>query len=265
MIEGLTYFGGHSNDDLKSIGFVFEPNFFTIYFYTDLESHQIAGYRTFHSDENFADIELNHLKANFALSFTSDWTLIPQSVFHEDDAVKFLQFNTASENNQVEWERLIGFEAVLIYEPNSVAEQKLETVFPGLQLKHGIGSLLEFCRNHQQKSTQISSFLHQSEDRYSLAIFNADHLLFANTIQAKHDEDVRYFVLYTFKTLNLDPGHPVFLLGGAMKNEGLKKNLGIYLSKMETTIFLNNEDVPGVKSELNAGHWPGIFAQTCAL
>lgn len=265
MIEGLTYFGGHSNDDLKSIGLVFEPNFFTIYFYTDLESHQIAGYRTFTSDENLAEIELNDLKANFALSFTSDWTLVPQNVFHEDDALKLLQFNTAAEHGKVEWERLIGFEAVLIYEPNIAAERKLESVFPGLQLKHGIGSLLEFCRNRQQRSSEISSFLHQSEDRYSFVIFDADKLLFANTIQAKHDEDVRYFVLYSFKTLNLDPGQPVFLLGGAVKNEGLKKNLGIYLSKMETSIVINDEAMPGVKSELNAGHWPGIFAKVCAL
>ena len=265
MIEGLTYFGGHSNDDLKSIGLVFEPNFFTIYFYADLESHQIAGYRTFNSDENLAEIELNNLKANFALSFTSDWTLVPQNVFHEDDALKFLQFNTAAEHGKAEWERLIGFEAVLIYEPNIPVERKLETVFPGLELKHGIGSLLEFCRNRQQKSTGISSFLHQSEDRYSLVIFEGDQLLFTNTIHAQHDEDVRYFVLYSFKTLNLDPGHPVFLLGGAVKNEGLKKSLSIYLSKMETTIFINDEEIPGVKSEINALHWPGIFAKVCAL
>lgn len=265
MIEGLTYFGGHSIDDLKSIGLVFEPNFFTIYFYADIESHQIAGYRTFNSGENIPDIDLNGLKASFALSFTSDWTLVPQNVFHEDDALKFLQFNTVAEHAKVEWERLIGFEAVLLFEPNTEAERKLETVFPGLQLKHGIGSLLEFCRNRCQESTTISSFLHQSEDRYSLVIFDGNQLLFANTIQAQHDEDVRYFVLYSFKTLNLDPGHLVLLLGGAVKNETLKKNLAVYLSQLETHVGINDEGMQGVKSELNAGYWPGIFAKECAL
>ncbi len=265
MIEGLTYFGGHSIDDLKSIGLVFEPNFFTIYFYADIESHQIVGYRKFNSGENLENIDLNDLKANFALSFTSYWTLVPQNVFHEEDALKFLQFNTPAGNNQVEWERLIGFEAVLIFEPNTEADRKLETVFPGLQLKHGIGSLLEFCRNRCQKSTQISSFLHQSEDKYSLVIFDGNQLIFTNTIQAQYDEDVRYFVLYSFKTLNLDPGHSVFLLGGAVNNESLKKNLSVYLSQLETGVVIHEEGIQGIKSELNAAHWPGIFAKECAL
>lgn len=265
MIEGLTYFGGHSNDDLKSIGLVFEPNLFTIYYYTDLESHHIAGFRTYDSKVNLSDLELNDLQANYALIFTSDWTLVPQNIFHEDDATKFLEFNATSEIGKAEWERLIGFEAVIIHEPNLASEKILESVFPGLELKHGVGSLLEFCRIHQQKIKGITSYLHQSEDRFTLVIFDSDKLIFANTIHSKHMEDLRYFVLYSFKTLNLDTGHSVFLLGGATKNKELIKNLRIYLSQIKTSIELNDGSVSEMNSEPNAAHWPGIYAKVCAL
>ncbi len=266
MIEGLTYLSSHSQADIQSIGLVFESNFFTAYFYGDLDAQKLVAYKVSNSIDLFNSEELKNLKPVYAISFKGEYTLVPQQVFNEGDAGKYLIFNTSADSENADWDRIIGLESVVVYQSDKKAEKAVDSLFPGLRLKHGMGALLEFCRRN--KSDGIHAFLHQSHNIFDFVIFNKSGLLFANSIDASHAEDVRYFVLYTLKTLELPTNISVNLLGAAAKNDKVINLLKPYLPKLATTLQnLNVTSKINFQSistpQFTATNWAGIYASLC--
>lgn len=268
ILDGLTYLGSHSKDDIQSIGLVFEPNFFTAYFYGDAEAKEIVAYHVLDSTVPLLSHEIKSLKPLYALSFIGDYTLVPQQIFDETEAGKYLEFNTSATANSAEWERIIGFEAVLIYSRDDKSERAVDAIFPGLGLKHGVGALLEFCRQNLSGNEQV--FLNQSGDLFDLVIFNKKGLVLANSITAGHAEDVRFYVLYSLKQLNIDGDIDITLLGSAAKNETVIALLKPYFTTLHTKngkLKIHDKlKFPQISNpRLTASNWPGIYASLCAL
>lgn len=271
LIEGTIHIGDATQDDPQSVGFIFEPDSVTAYFYSDGAAKKISGYRKFASSRLVRNTDLKKFHPSFALSFVTEWTLVPQSIFEEKDCESFLSFNTSFSNGRAQWERLIGLDAVLIYKKNEEADSILGNLFPGLRLKHGIGSLLEFCRQKQNKSSGTSCFLHASGSQYTLVIYQKTELIFANSFTASNAEDARYFVLFTLKVLAIKEDYTLNLLGEVIKNTSLIAALQKYIPTMLTTFAPNELLTPDVSKYLNANpeagseHWIGIYAELCAL
>lgn len=267
-MEGLTFLHNNAKEDIESIGLVFEPNFFTGYFYADSQAKKLLAYKVFDSTVPLQNHKINALRPLFAISFKGDYTLAPQVVFNELDAGKYLAFNTSADEQEAEWDRIIGLESVIIYQRDKESEKSLESVFPGLRLKHGVGAFLEFCR--QKENLEPEVYLHQSGKSFDLAIFHKSKLLFANTIQAGHPEDVRYFLLYTLKTLELKPETPVNLLGAAANNDEVIELLKPYMPNIRQAAIHSNRDhniikPAGVDPRFTSTNWVGIYASLCAL
>lgn len=267
-MEGLTFLHNNAKADIESIGLVFEPNFFTGYFYADSQAKKLIAYKVFDSTVPLQSHDIKALRPLFALSFKGDYTLMPQVVFNEADAGKYLTFNTSASTDEAEWDRVIGLESVIIYQRDKVSENSIESVFPGLRLKHGVGALLEFCR--QKENLEPEVFLHQSGNSFDLVIFHKSKLVFVNTIQAGHSEDVRYFLLYTLKTLDLKPETPVNLLGAAAKNDEVIQLLKPYMSNIKQATIHDNLDRNIIKPSstdprFTSTNWAGIYASLCAL
>ena len=267
-MEGLTFLDNNTKADIESIGLVFEPNFFTGYFYADSQAKKLLAYKVFDSTVPLQSYEIKALRPLFALSFKGDYTLVPQAIFNEADAGKYLAFNTSADEQEAEWDRIIGLESAIIYQRDKESENSIESVFPGLRLKHGVGAFLEFCRH--KENLQPEAFLHQSGNSFDLAIFHKSKLLFANTIQAGHSEDVRYFVLYTLKTLELKPETPINLLGAAAKNDEVIELLKPYMPNIRQAAIQDNPDrnivkPAGIDPRFTSTNWAGIYASLCAL
>ena len=267
-MEGLTFLHNNAKEDIESIGLVFEPNFFTGYFYADSQAKKLLAYKVFDSTVPLQSHEIKALRPLFAISFKGEYTLVPQAIFNETDAGKYLAFNTSADKLEAEWDRIIGLESVIIYQRDKESEKSIESVFPGLRLKHGVGALLEFCR--QKENTEAEAYLHQSGNSFDLAIFKKSKLIFANSIQAGHAEDVRYFLLFTLKTLELKPDIHVNLLGVAAKNQEVVELLKPYMPNIRQAAIHGNRDhniikPAGVDPRFTSTNWAGIYASLCAL
>jgi|SRR5690554_5279652 len=267
-MEGLTFLHNNAKEDIESIGLVFEPNFFTGYFYADSHAKKLMAYKVFDSTVPLLSHEIKALRPLFAITFKGDYTLVPLAVFNESEAGKYLAFNTSADEHEAEWDRIIGLETVIIYQRDKKSEKSIESVFPGLRLKHGVGSFLEFCR--QQENSEAEAFLHQSGNSFDLAIFHKSKLIFANSIHSDHPEDVRYFILYTLKTLDLKPETPLNMLGGASKNDKVIALLKPYMPNIKQVSIHNNSEhnilkPAGVDPRFTSTNWAGIYASQCAL
>jgi len=261
-MNGLTIFGDGDINDIRSVGLVFGPNFFIAYFYSDYDGQKPLGYKRGNFDEGEAFSSLANYNPIFAHTFNPDWTLMPQAVFEEKDAKTILKFNTAADGAEAKWNRVIGLDAVICSAPDQDISKKVEEIFPGLDVRHGVGPLLEYCRKVEKKNEHI--FLHEANGRFTLIVFDGAKLLLANSFDGKFDEDVRYFVLYTLKQLKIETTSAFTFLGDVAENKSILDMLGPYLHNIKSPILADSPANKTATSE-NDQHWIGLNAVLCAL
>jgi len=254
-------FSDSEKEEIKSVGLVFEPNFFTVYYYSDPQAKNLIGYERKTRSEITDLSDLKTYTPLYAVTFKPEWTLVPKDLFSEDDADALLSFNTAFEGNGAEWDEILGIDAIQIFGKDEQAEKLVQQAFPGLRVTHGARSLIELHRKTPHLNSQTLVF--QTESAWYITIFKNGKLLFANAINTDHPEDVRYFLFYTFKQLNLGTDQSVVLIGEAVMNLGLKNLLEKYLHIQP--IGENKLYASELAPETRARHWTGIYASLCAL
>jgi len=257
----MQYFGNSNKEDIHAVGLVFEPNFFRLNYYGDREAQKLIGTEEVAYGSEPEVKELSNLYPLYALTFNAHYTLMPNDLFDEDQAQKILAFNTESKSPNVDWNSDPTNQAKIIFERDIHSEQYLDSLFPGLQLRHGVHALLSYSRNF--KLSNLLTILAKSGEKYTLAVFQNGKTKFINTIDAKHIEDVIYFLLYTLKTLDIGVKTPLILLGVSPDDNGLKTSLEKYLtsvsksSPVSTNLPISEEEV--------AANWIGVHASLCAL
>lgn len=257
----MQYFGNLDKQDIHSVGLVFEPNFFRVYYYADREAKKLVGTEKVNYGSEPETTDISTLYPLYALTFNAHYTLIPNDLFDEDYAQDILSFNTESNSPNVDWNNDPGNKAKIIFERDIHSEQYLDRVLPGLQLKHGIHALLSYCR--QFKRSESFSVLVQNGEKYTLAIFNGNKTRYVNTIDAKHKEDVVYFLLYALKTIGVEARTALYLLSAAAENQDLESRLKEYLpSLIKESPISTNQPISG---EEVSKHWLGVHAYLCAL
>lgn len=257
----MHFFGNSNKEDIHSVGLVFEPNFFRLYYYADRDAQKLVATEKVENGAEPGLKNVSKLYPLFAMTFNAHYTLVPNALFNEDHAQDMLAFNTESKSPNVDWNNDPINQAKIIFERDIHAEQYLDRAFPGLQLKHGVLALITFCRSI--KNPKNYSLLFKSAEKYTVTTFKNGRTKYINTIEAKHAEDVVYFLLYTLKTLKIDLGTPLYLLGNFQDEESLVPTLKAYLPEVHT-----NEPVPNNlkhHSEVAAEHWAGVYASICAL
>lgn len=261
-MNGLTFFGDGDINDIRSVGLVFGPNFFIAYFYSDYDGQKPLAYKRGNLDETEEFSSLANYNPIFAHTFNTDWTLMPQAVFEEKDAKTILKFNTSADGAEAKWNRIIGLDAVICSEPDKTVTDRVNEIFPGLDLRHGVGALLEYCRKVNKSNEHV--FLHEAEGRFTLVVFDGDKLLLANSFDGKFDEDVRYFVLYSLKQLKIETTAAFTFLGDVVANKSVLDMLGPYLHNIQSPLLSDSPAQEIAQSE-NDQHWIGLNAVLCAL
>ncbi len=257
----MQYFGNSNKEDIHAVGLVFEPNFFRVYFYSDRDAQKLVAAEKVENGAASALKNIASLYPLFAITFNAHYTLVPNALFNEDHAQDILAFNTESKSPNVDWNNDPVNQDKIIFELDIHAEQYLDKTFPGLQLKHGAHALISFCKNIQ--TANRCSLLLKNGERYTVTIVESGRTKYINTIEAKHAEDVVYFLLYTLKTLKFDLSSPLYLLGNYRDEESLISVLQTYLpevnihSPVPTNLPLNSQE--------RTEHWAGVYASICAL
>jgi len=257
----MQLFGNSNKENIHSVGLVFEPNFFRLYYYADRDAHNLLGTEKVNYGAEPELKEISKLYPLYALTFNAHYTLLPNALFNEENAQDVLAFSTQSSSPNVDWNSDPVNRAKIIFERDILAEQYLDKTLPGLQLKHGILALILFCRNI--KSTKSCAILLKNSDQYTIMIVEDSQSKYVNTIDAQHHEDVVYFLLYTLKTLNESLTLPLYLLGNFQSEEKLISALSGYLPNVNLKIPIST-NLP-LSSEEATENWLGVHASICAL
>jgi hypothetical protein len=191
-------------NNIETIGLLFEPNFFHIHCYSDLDGSDFVKTLSCQRGKHYDFSELQSKNHLFATITHPHWTLVPTAIFREDDAKSYLELNTGyGGSSPLSYSTLDGLESTLIYERDEEAEKLLSQIQPALETKHLAGALLEYGR--RKVSETKDDFLNvQVLDQLAMVnIFKQGSLLLANSIEVDKAEDLVYYIFYTLKKLDI--------------------------------------------------------------
>lgn len=266
-IEPFTFLkrsGEKSN--IQSVGLIFEPDFFTAYWYGDRSGQDLIGFSTLSRDAKLESI-LRKIKTEplYALVYTPEWTLIPRSIVQEDDLERYLVFNTsADENDGAGQDSIPLLDATLIYKKETRAEELIENWRPGLQIKHTASAALELFLRSYRNSDQRSLHVHFIGNHVIIAVLAKEQLLFANAIHAKYFEDLHYYILFAAKQLDISSRDTILLSGHSGFSSKLKNLLAKSFENVRTPDLKDVNDGVALNEELRERHFLGIHTPLCA-
>jgi len=236
-MEKITF----GDENIESIGLVFEPNFFRVYGYSDENGEHFKTSKAFKYNEPHDFTVLRSKNHLFALSSLPQWTIVPAAIFREEDAQEYLKLNTdLSPGDEVAFTRLDGLEAVLIRRKDKESEQLLSQIQPAMEGNHLASVLLESTRRKAGLREDNLMQVVILDGVATIIIFKDGKLLLANSVVAEKAEDLLYYIFYTLKKLNIPAEIPAEILGfgtlvSSVRSQGMK--------------FLRNLETPDSKSD----------------
>ncbi len=252
---------------IQSVGLIFEPDFITIYAYGDRQGHDPIGFSTLSietSPNEYAHPILH--EPLYALAYTPNWTLVPRSIFREEDAWEHLRFNTAAtDKERVAFDSLPSLDAVLIHQTRPDAEEHLAILSPGLQMRHLTSVALELMfRSVDTKGDYPFIWVHLLGGQALVVVGKDRNPILTNSIEARFVEDLEYFVLFAAKQLKLDTRTPVHISGYSKHADRLKSALNRYFDTVTPppTPTAAKSETP--EQSLATRHFMGLYAPICA-
>lgn len=200
-----------SEDKFKSVGLIFEPNFFTAHFYSDPEGKNHVLSRNYKEHEPpLLEVEAE-VSPLFGIYANLNWTLVPRSVFRPEDSARYLKLNTGfdgeGEADSVEIPRI---ESTLVYEAERRAEDIARNLHPSLITRPLILPLLNYASILAESDFPDLVHLHVRDKIAYIIIMRNKKLLLANSFEVKKTTDLDYFVFYVMKKLGTSAKTPFF-------------------------------------------------------
>ncbi|MDG4946671.1 DUF3822 family protein [Weeksellaceae bacterium KMM 9713] len=166
---------------------------------------------------------LNQTYDEVHLAYLGDqFNIIPSSYFEaEPDAQMWLEFNAEIfEGDSIETTELSTYDAELIYAYPLELKEIIDRKFKGAKLESA--SAL-FINSFKLEDDKAQVFLNIHTNQLELLAFKNQGLYFYNIFEIATKEDLVYYILNSFKQLELDPNEvEVYYFGGDLEEASLK-------------------------------------------
>jgi len=219
---------------IETIGLLFEPNFFRIHSYSDLDGTDFVKTVSCQRNKLYDFSELQSKNHLFATITHPHWTLVPTAIFREEDAKTYLELNTGyAGSSPLSYSALDGLESVLIYERDEEAEKLVSQIQPALETKHLAATLLEYGRRQVSEKRDDLLHVHVLDQLAIINIFHQGSLLLANSIEVDKAEDLIYYIFYTLKKLEIPIGIKSDFVGSGPILTSVKKQAVKFLTNVK--------------------------------
>ncbi|MCJ7466964.1 MAG: DUF3822 family protein [Maribacter sp.] len=165
-----------------------------------LEQFQIAKQR-------FSEVVVIHKNQLFSL--------VPKSLFKEDELAHYLKFNTKIlANNHLAFDEIKSYDLFNVYVPFVNINNYIFDLFGEFEYQHHGSILINSLLNGHISTKSPICFVYISENHLDLIVISQKKLLFYNNFNYATKEDFIYYLLFTLEQLSLDPESIILKLFG---------------------------------------------------
>ncbi|MBM1107846.1 DUF3822 family protein [Aurantibacter crassamenti] len=160
-------------------------------------------------DNEFSDIIVIHRNNLFSL--------VPKSLFDENELANYLKFNTKIlANDHVVFDELENFDMCNVYVPFVNINNYIFELFGEFIYKHNTTVMVESLMNNHSGGNKTTCYAHITESQMELTVISNKKLLLYNSYDYVTKEDFMYYLLFTLEQLKMDTEQVALKLFGTI-------------------------------------------------
>jgi hypothetical protein len=162
------------------------------------------------------------------------FTIVPSPLYDPGKKVEYFTFNhILDEGNLVLADKTSDPDAFIVFAASKSLSDLMNSCYPGVQQHHHIKVLLEQTASKRKSVNGNYVHVHVERDFFNLIIFNNEILRFCNSFPYRNVSDILYYVLNTFKNLEIKQEETVHLSGITEKYDDLSSTLSLYIRNIK--------------------------------
>jgi len=178
-------------------------------------------------------------------------TLVPKSLFDEDNLSDYLKFNSKIlSNDYITYDDLSQGDIVNVYVPYVNINNFLYDTYGAFEFNHYSTLLLNVVFALHKNNRETTMYINITEQHFEIVVLGGSKLLFYNTFEYHTKEDFIYYILFTTEQLQLNPEEfLLILIGKVSKNDDLYniaytyiRNVSIHDNNTSYTLETENNE-----------------------
>ena len=160
---------------------------------------------------------------------------VPNVLFEENNLADYLKFaNKLEPTDVLSYDSIDSIDAKIVYKPFTTINNYLFEVFGSFEASHHCEKLLHYFQQESKQSLNIKKcYLYFRENTFDCFILNQNKLLFYNNFTFQNNEDVLYFLLFTFEQYKLkQENNPILISGDLSSSSSLFQLLQKYFKQL---------------------------------
>ncbi len=192
---------------------------------------------------------------------SAKFTLVPAPLFEPGKKDEYFTFNHLKEDNSIIFtNKLNDPEAYLVFSVPKQINDVINTKFPGIHPFHHIRPLSDQISRNRKGVGGNYLHIHVEREFFNLIIYNHNVLIFCNSFTYRNINDIMYYVLYTFKKLNIKQEETLYFSGLTEKYDDLFSNFSIYVRNIKFTSPTGNFTFSYVFNDLELHRYLNLFS-----
>jgi hypothetical protein len=165
---------------------------------------------------------------------SSKFTLVPSPLYDPGKKDEYFIFNhILDEGNVILSDRIINPEAFLVYSVSKSINELLKSSYPEAHLHHHIKLLLDHTSSGRKNLNANYIHVHVERDFFNLIIYSNNVLRFCNSFAYRNISDILYYVLNTFRILNIKQEETIYFSGLTEKYDDLSSSISLYVRNIK--------------------------------
>jgi hypothetical protein len=162
------------------------------------------------------------------------FTLVPAQLFDPGKKDEYYLFNHAAEEGEmILSNKTADPDAYIIFSVLKPLYEAIAARFPGVLPYHHTKPLFGHVSHTRKNVNGHYIQLHVEKEFFNLVIFANDILKFCNSFNYRNTNDILYYVLNTFKNLDLKQEETIHLSGFTEKYDELSSLFSIYIRTLK--------------------------------
>ena len=145
---------------------------------------------------------------------TSQYTLVPAAVFQEKQKAELLAFTFSSPEGRCLSNELKDEQAELVFGVDEDVYEFCSRSLVNPRFVHHVGPLLSLWKKQSRARLPRQLYVVLHRRRMDVACYAQGNLLFVNSFEYEHTDDILYYILYVWKQAGLDQEKDQLLLAG---------------------------------------------------
>jgi hypothetical protein len=162
------------------------------------------------------------------------FTIIPGPLYDPAKKDEYFTFNHNIEKDQIiSVNKLSDPDAFLLFALSGPVSDVVSNFFPGIQVYHHLKPLLDHISFSRRSVNGNYIHIHVEREFFNLIIYNHNTLLFCNSFTYRNINDMIYYVMNVFRSMDIKQEETIHFSGLTEKYDDLTSNFAIYVRNIK--------------------------------